>query len=114
VDMRRIMRVGVLVSVPVFLMTMVSLSAVRSEMADAAMAGDKTAVRTLLQQRSDVNAPQPDGATALHWAAYRDDRELAEMLLRAGANPKAANREGATPLWLARNPTSRCRSEELR
>ncbi len=30
-----------------------------------------------------------------------DDRELADVLIRAGANVKAANREGATPLWLA-------------
>ena len=26
---------------------------------------------------------------------------MADILLRAGANPKAANREGFTPLWLA-------------
>ena len=37
------------------------------------MKGDKTALRTLLQQKADVNAPQVDGATALHWAVYRDD-----------------------------------------
>jgi ankyrin repeat protein len=73
----------------------------RSEVADAAMRGDKAAVRTLLAQRADVNAPQADGATALHWAVYRGDRELADLLIRAGANAKAANREGATPLWLA-------------
>ena len=35
-----------------------------------------------------------DGATALHWAVYRDDLELADLLIRAGANVKAANREG--------------------
>jgi ankyrin repeat protein len=75
--------------------------AVRSEVADAAMRGDKAAVRKLVDQHADVNAPQSDGATALHWAAYRGDKELADMLIRAGANPKAANREGATPLWLA-------------
>ena len=78
-----------------------SLSAARSDVADAAMRGDRAAVRTLLAQHADVNAPQADGATALHWAAYRGDQELAETLLRAGANAKAANREGATPLWLA-------------
>ena len=73
----------------------------KSDVADAAMRGDKATVRTLLTQKADVNAPQADGATALHWAIYRGDQELATMLIRAGANPKAANREGSTPLWLA-------------
>jgi ankyrin len=65
------------------------------------MRGDAAAVRALLAQKADVNAPQADGATALHWAVYRGDRELVVALIRAGANVKAANREGATPLWLA-------------
>jgi ankyrin repeat protein len=73
----------------------------RSDVADAAMRGDKASVRTLIQQHADVNAAQPDGATAIHWAAYRSDKELADMLIRAGANVKVANREGSTPLWLA-------------
>jgi ankyrin repeat protein len=48
-----------------------------------------------------VNAPQSDGMTALLWAAYHDDRETAELLMRAGANVKVANRYGVTPLSLA-------------
>src|SRR5262252_8250839 len=87
--------------VVVLAVSAVIFSAVPSQVADAAMRGDKAAVRTLISQHADVNAPQPDGATALHWAAYRGDKELADMLIRAGANAKAANREGATPLWLA-------------
>jgi ankyrin repeat protein len=83
------------------LLSTVTFAAGRSDVADAAMKGDKAAVRTLIQQKADVNAPQPDGATALHWAAYRGDQELAEMLIKAGANTKVANREGSTPLWLA-------------
>ncbi len=83
------------------LLSMAIFGAGRSDVADAAARGDKAAVRTLIQQKADVNAPQPDGATALHWAAFRGDKELAEMLLKAGANPKVANREGSTPLWLA-------------
>jgi ankyrin repeat protein len=95
--MRRILGSGVVV----LLLSTASLSAVRSEVADAAMRGDKAAVRTLVAGRADVNAPQADGATALHWAVYRSDKELVDMLIRAGANARAANREGATPLWLA-------------
>ena len=72
-----------------------------SDVADTAMRGDVAAVRTLIAAKADVNAPQNDGATALHWAVFKGNREMAETLIRAGANPKAANREGVTPLWLA-------------
>ena len=82
-------------------MTALVAAAPTSAVADAAMRGDKAAVRALVAQKTDVNAPQGDGATALHWAAYRGDQELADMLIRAGANARAANRAGATPLWLA-------------
>jgi ankyrin repeat protein len=77
------------------------VAATRADLADAAMRGDRTAVRTLLQQKADVNAPQIDGATALHWAAYNNDLETAQLLIQAGAKPDAANREGITPLYLA-------------
>jgi ankyrin repeat protein len=70
--------------------------------ADAAMNGDKAAVRTLLKSAADVNAAQGDGMTALHWAAMNGDAELAQMLVFAGANVRATTRLGAyTPLFLA-------------
>ncbi len=78
-----------------------SLGAAGSDIADAVMRGDQGAVRALLQQGTDVNAPQTDGSTALHWAVYRDDLETADLLIRAGANPRAADRSGATVLSLA-------------
>ena len=62
---------------------------------------DARAVQALLKQRVDVNAAQPDGATALHWAAHWDDVATAELLLRAGAKVNAANDHGVTPLALA-------------
>jgi len=74
---------------------------VKSVVADAAMRGDKAAIQKLLSQKADVNVPQADGATALHWAVFHGDKELVQQLVRAGANVSAANREGATPLWLA-------------
>jgi ankyrin repeat protein len=77
------------------------LSAAASDVADAAMRGNKEAVRSLLQRKANVNAPQSDGTTALHWAVRADDFETADLLIRAGANVSAANREGATPLLLA-------------
>ncbi|MES1261664.1 MAG: ankyrin repeat domain-containing protein [Acidobacteriota bacterium] len=70
-------------------------------LADAAEQTDQAAIRALLAQHADVNAPQVDGMTALHWAAFRDDIEAARLLLQAGANAKAANRYGVTPLSLA-------------
>ena len=42
-----------------------------------------------------------DGTTALHQAADRDDLPAAQRLVRAGADVKAANRYGVTPLSLA-------------
>ncbi len=83
------------------LLSVAGFAAGRSDVADAAMKGDRAAVRALIQQRADVNAPQADGATALQWAVYRGDKEMVDTLIRAGANVKAANRNGATPLWLA-------------
>src|SRR5262249_26896687 len=73
----------------------------RPSLTQAAKSGDKEALRTLLKQGAKVNAPDPDGTTALHWASYRDDLESVDLLLRAGAQVNAANDLGATPLWAA-------------
>ena len=84
-------------------MTLVIMASVAdTRVADAAMRGDRDAVRALLKQGVDVNVAQGDGMTALHWAAYRDDTELAQMLTLAGANVGAITRiNGMTPLFLA-------------
>jgi ankyrin repeat protein len=84
-----------------FACAVASVAAAGADVADAAMRGDLVAVRALIARRADVNAPQGDGATALHWAVYRGRVDLVEALLKAGANQKAANRDGSTPLWLA-------------
>ena len=73
-----------------------------SPVADAAMTGDLASVRALLSDGADVNAPQGDGMTALHWAARAAHADLAGLLLEAGADVDAATRIGAyTPLHLA-------------
>jgi ankyrin repeat protein len=89
------------VGVLVLCVTALGRGAGKSDVADAAMKGDRTTLRALLQQKADVSAPQIDGATALHWAVYRGDVEMADLLIRAGANLKAVNREGVTPLAMA-------------
>lgn len=91
--------------VVIWLLTAGSLmaAAVNAPLADAVKAMDWDSIRSLLQRSVDVNAAQSDGMTALHWAAYLDNLEIAKMLVRAGANVKAVNRYGVTPLSLACN-----------
>jgi ankyrin repeat protein len=74
---------------------------VASKIADAVRDGDRASAMALIKQHADVNAPEPDGTTALHWAVRQDDGEMADRLIKAGANAKAANRYGVTPLYLA-------------
>jgi ankyrin repeat protein len=68
---------------------------------EAAKQHDVAAVRALAAHHVDVNSAQPDGATALHWAAHFDDVESAGVLVNAGAHVDAANDYGVTPLLLA-------------
>jgi ankyrin repeat protein len=48
-----------------------------------------------------TGADDADGTTPLHWAVRANDLDAAQRLIRAGANPDAANRYGVTPLSLA-------------
>src|SRR5579862_1182397 len=69
------------------------------KIAEVAMKGDMDTLRTLIKQHpGDVNAPLPDGGTALLWAAYWNDEEAVKGLLAAGARVDAANRYGVTAL----------------
>ena len=85
-----------------FATTAAPAAASDSPVADAARDGDLMRVRALIAQRANVNAPQGDGMTALHWAAFNDDHAIADLLLAAGARMTPRTRVGAiTPLWLA-------------
>ena len=68
---------------------------------EAAKARRIETVRTLIRGGVAVNARYGDDSTALHWAAYWDDRETVDLLLAAGAQVNAADDHGVTPLWLA-------------
>lgn len=93
---------GVVLLGAVVLTRMVGASARDTRVADAAMAGQRETVRTLLAAGVDANVAQGDGMTALHWAAMHDDAELARVLMYAGANLRATTRiAGHTPLFLA-------------
>jgi ankyrin repeat protein len=64
---------------------------------------DKPEIAALVKARVDVNTPQPDGSTAIHWAAYHDDAATVDVLIRAGAKVNATTDSGLTPLWIACN-----------
>ena len=70
-------------------------------LADAVQRNDRAAVRPLLEKKVGINATQPDGTTALHWATYHDDVDLVTRLIAAGADIRATNRYGVTPLSIA-------------
>ena len=84
-----------------------------SRVADAVKRQDPVAVRALLDEGADVNTPQGDGATALHWAAYWDELTTARLLIAAGATVDTTNALGVTPLWLACNNGSAAMVETL-
>ncbi len=79
----------------------VAAAAEDATLADAAERRDAAAVRALLAESAAVDARQPDGATALHWAAHWNDVETARLLVASGADVNAANDLGVTPLALA-------------
>src|SRR5437868_14688623 len=101
--MKRVLTVGVALAMTAWLGAAPSPSSV----ADAAMKGDRDAVRALLKQGADVSAAKGDGMTALHFAAERGDAAMTEMLVYAGANVAAVTRIGQyTPLHLASRAAS--------
>lgn len=71
---------------------------------DAVKAGDLPLVQQLvdgnkaLLNRKDLKF----GATVLHFAALRGNVAVAEYLVRAGADVKATNKQGETPIEVAR------------
>ena len=72
-----------------------------SDVADAVMHRDAARLEQLIKAKADVSAAQPDGTTALHWAASRGDVAIATALLKARAAPNAVTGTGMTPLVLA-------------
>ena len=94
-------------SVLVFLVLLVDMAPAAAarispnRLVEAAKSGDDKALQSLLAEHADVNQRQADGATALHWAAHRDDLNNAVLLIGAGADVKASNDLGVQPLWLA-------------
>ena len=84
-------------------LSLATLSAASTDLRliDAVKKQDVKTVRELIAQKADLNAAEPDGFTALHWAAQRNNAELSDLLLTAGAKADAVSRYKITPLSLA-------------
>ena len=73
------------------------MEAGRTDVADAAMRGDRTALRSFIQQKADVNAAQVDGASDGSKASTYEHSPQANVgtvkfLLDLGLAPNASNR----------------------
>src|SRR3982750_512710 len=86
---------GALAAVPLAGMISAAAPVGGDAVVDAAMSGNRDAVRTLLKGGAD-------GMTALPGAAEKGHGELAKVLLSASANVRATTRIGGyTPLLIA-------------
>jgi len=82
--------------------TSAAVFAASTSLVDAARRGDANAVRTMLASQSvDVNSAAADGSTALEWAVQRDDAQMVDALIKAGANVRHTNAFGVQPLAIA-------------
>src|SRR5262245_29880382 len=80
---------------PLYIFTAV-LAVSAGAVAFASERGDRETALKLLAKGADVNAPGPDGTTAIMYAAANDDIELVRALIKAGANVKTANQFGTS------------------
>src|SRR6185436_17639168 len=78
----------------------------KSDVADAVMRGDQTALSALLQQKAgaNVNVTSREGVTPIAMAALYGDAAIIDALLKAGADAKAKTANGETlVMFAARN-----------
>ena len=95
------MRVICLQGLLILLLAGPTVAVANERLVEAVRSSDYTAARALVEAGGDVDTPQADGTTPLHWAARGNQVDITDLLLRAGADANAANRYGMTPLSLA-------------
>ena len=69
----------------------------------AAQNGDMALVRTMVDAGADVNLTTLGGESAIGMASYFDNYDLADYLLKKGADPNVVAHGGITPLSVAEN-----------
>src|SRR5688500_20119229 len=65
---------------------------------EAVKSGDVTTARALVAKGADVNATEPDGTTAMHWAVQKGDLDMVSRFLRSGAKVHVKNLFGVTTM----------------
>ncbi|HWA09667.1 MAG TPA: ankyrin repeat domain-containing protein [Opitutaceae bacterium] len=101
ISVRESSRCALGVALALSLFPAAAFAAADTRLADAVEKSDRAAILLLLDRKTDVNAAQVDGMTALLWAAYQDNLDVAKRLVAAGADVTAGNRYGVTALSLA-------------
>jgi uncharacterized protein len=69
-----------------------------ASLVDAVKSGDRASALALINNKVDVNASESDGTTALHWAVQREDADLVDRLIKAGAKVNTKNDYGSSPV----------------
>src|SRR5262245_16551525 len=80
---------------------------------NAAKQGDRAAVQALLNGSAKETVIGSQGAAALVWAATRNDLQMVDLLVAAGADVKAPNEFGATALYAAADQMNPAMTQKL-
>lgn len=67
--MKRLNRWGRTLPFPILFAASLMAASPNARLVDAVKNTDRAAIRSLVEHHADVNAPDADGATPLHWAA---------------------------------------------
>lgn len=67
----------------------------------ASFLGLEKTVRLLAEDPTSLGARSSEGATAIHWAVWKDEKSIVQFLVNAGADPDAQDEGGNTSLHIA-------------